>query len=81
MVNSSAFTFGTDELNGMWVGKFETTGNASTPTIKPEHHHMKSKYKNTICYSAKLNNEATYGLTSTYDSHMMKIVNGVQLPI
>ncbi len=30
-----AFTFGTEELNGIWVGKFETTGNASNPTILP----------------------------------------------
>ncbi len=30
-----AFTFGTDELNGIWVGKFETTGSSSTPTILP----------------------------------------------
>ena len=30
-----AFTFGSDELNGIWVGKFETTGTADTPTVKP----------------------------------------------
>ncbi|MGN1324434.1 MAG: hypothetical protein ACI4VR_04475, partial [Bacilli bacterium] len=30
-----AFTFGTDELSGIWVGKFEITGSASSPTIKP----------------------------------------------
>ena len=30
-----AFTFGDTELNGIWVGKFETTGNATTPMIKP----------------------------------------------
>ena len=30
-----AFTFGTDELKGIWVGKFEITGSASSPTIKP----------------------------------------------
>lgn len=31
----SAFTLGTQELEGFWVGKFETTGNSTTPTIKP----------------------------------------------
>ena len=30
-----AFTFGNQELTGIWVGKFETTGNDITPTIKP----------------------------------------------
>lgn len=30
-----AFTFGDDELTGIWVGKFETTGTADNPTIKP----------------------------------------------
>ncbi len=30
-----AFTFGDDELNGIWVGKFELTGDTTNPTIKP----------------------------------------------
>ncbi len=30
-----AFTFGDKELNGIWVGKFETTGTASAPTVLP----------------------------------------------
>ena len=30
-----AFTFGTEELNGIWVGKFETTGSSTTPTVLP----------------------------------------------
>ena len=30
-----AFTWGTTELNGFWMGKFETTGKISSPTIKP----------------------------------------------
>ncbi|MEG1146127.1 MAG: hypothetical protein RSE21_01695 [Bacilli bacterium] len=29
------FTFGLEELNGLWVGKFETTGSVAAPTIKP----------------------------------------------
>lgn len=29
------FTFNGAELNGIWVGKFETTGTIATPTIKP----------------------------------------------
>ena len=30
-----AFTFGDEELTGIWVGKFETTGTSDMPTIKP----------------------------------------------
>ena len=30
-----AFTFGDTELNGIWVGKFELTGDTTNPTIKP----------------------------------------------
>lgn len=30
-----AFTFGENELTGIWVGKFETTGTVDNPTIKP----------------------------------------------
>ena len=31
-----AFTFGDTELNGIWVGKFELTGDTNNPTIKPK---------------------------------------------
>ena len=30
-----AFKFGEENLSGIWVGKFETTGSADNPTIKP----------------------------------------------
>ena len=33
-----AFTFGSTELNGLWIGKFETTGKVKAPTIKPNQH-------------------------------------------
>ena len=38
-----AFSWGTEEtgyteLNGIWVGKFETTGKVSAPTVKPNQH-------------------------------------------
>ncbi len=35
-----AFTFGTKELNGIWVGKFETTGTPTNPTILPNQRHL-----------------------------------------
>ena len=33
-----AFTFGSTELNGLWIGKFETTGKVKAPTVKPNQH-------------------------------------------
>ena len=35
-----AFIFGTKELNGIWVGKFETTGTSTKPTILPNQRHL-----------------------------------------
>ena len=35
-----AFTFGDQELNGLWVGKFELTGSTSQPTILPNQKHL-----------------------------------------
>ena len=39
-----AFTWGDTELNGLWVGKFETTGKISAPTVKPNQHANISEY-------------------------------------
>ena len=39
-----AFTWGDTELNGLWVGKFETTGKINAPTVKPNQHANVSEY-------------------------------------
>ena len=39
-----AFTWGDTELNGLWVGKFETTGKLNAPTVKPNQHANISEY-------------------------------------
>ena len=44
-----AFSWGTEEtgyteLNGIWVGKFETTGKINAPTVKPNQHANISEY-------------------------------------
>ena len=39
-----AFTWGDTELNGLWVGKFETTGKVNAPTVKPNQHANISEY-------------------------------------
>ena len=39
-----AFTFGKKELNGIWFGKFETTGTTSQPTVLPNEAHISGYY-------------------------------------
>ncbi|MDD4718310.1 MAG: type II secretion system protein [Bacilli bacterium] len=72
-----AFTFGSEELNGFWVGKFETTSkipdDATTPTIKPGIASLRSQNIRTQFETAqKFNTQSTYGLPLTLDAHMMK---------
>ena len=67
-----AFTFGNTELNGIWVGKFETTGNATTPTIKPNIMSLRSQNVSTQFITAQKFGTSNYGSTSKIDAHMMK---------
>ena len=67
-----AFTFGSDELNGIWVGKFETTGTSSTPTVKPDVISLQSQNVSTQFATAQKLGEPTYGVSSNIDAHMMK---------
>ena len=39
-----AFSFGKKELNGIWFGKFETTGTTSQPTVLPNEAHISGYY-------------------------------------
>ena len=70
-----AFTLGTDELKGIWVGKFSTTGNATTPTIKPNLGMLTNQNVSTQFTTSQIFGTTTY-LTSTgvskVDAHMMK---------
>ena len=82
-----AFTFGDEELEGIWVGKFETSGTATSPTIKPgvvslinlnvkEFFDTNLKFAGGIMDSntgvVSFSGNNTYGLTSNIDTHMMK---------
>ena len=67
-----AFTFGDTELNGIWVGKFETTGTADTPTIKPNVRSLRSQKISAQFTTAQKLGTSTYGSTSKVDAHMMK---------
>ena len=53
-----AFSWGTEEtgyteLNGIWVGKFETTGKINAPTVKPNQHANISEYIGEFYTAAK----------------------------
>ena len=67
-----AFTFGDTELNGIWVGKFETTGNATTPTVKPNLQSLTNQKVIVQFLTAQKFGTSTYGSTSKIDAHMMK---------
>ena len=43
-----AFTFGDTELNGIWVGKFELTGDTTNPTIKPNVESLRNQNVSTL---------------------------------
>ena len=73
-----AFTFGDTKLNGMRVGKFETTGSISSPctdeacataslSIKPNLSSVRNK---TISSMQRDDNE--FGFTNKVDTHIMK---------
>ena len=70
-----AFTLGTDELKGIWVGKFSTTGDATTPTIRPNLAALTEQNVSTQFTTSQKFGTTTY-LTSTgasqVDAHMMK---------
>ena len=80
-----AFTWGTEELNGFWIGKFETTGTRTAPTVKPNQHANISEYIGEFYSAAKSigqpdpnnnygganNDDTTNGLTQ--NSHHLAI--------
>ena len=61
-----------EELSGIWVGKFETTGSASSPTILPDVSSLRSQKVSAQFTTAQLLGGTTYGVTANADSHMMK---------
>ena len=67
-----AFTFGDTELNGIWVGKFETTGTADAPTVKPNISSLRSQKISAQFTTSRILGTNTYGSTSKMNAHMMK---------
>ena len=64
-----AFTFGTQELTGFWVGKFEISGSTSQITIKPNITSLRNQTVSSF-FTAIQNMSTTYSLNG--DSHMIK---------
>ena len=61
-----------EELSGIWGGKFETTGTASSPTILPDVQSLRNQKVSVQFTTAQLLGGSTYGITTNADSHMMK---------
>ncbi len=80
-----AFTFGNTELDGFWIGKFETGGTANEPKVKPNiralvNQNISTQFATALKFAGgtqsgstvTFNGNSTYGLTSKTDSHMLK---------
>ena len=70
--NSNGVRENGEELSGIWVGKFETTGTGDNPTIKPDVSSLRNQNVSTQFTTAQEFGTSTYGITSSTDSHMMK---------
>ena len=57
-----AFSFGKKELNGIWFGKFETTGTTSQPTVLPNESHMSGDYAASYLIGCMYNTAKTIGV-------------------
>ena len=71
-ITHPAFTFGDMEVNGIWVGKFETGGTATDPLIKPDISSLRGQKVSEEFTTAQIFGTSTYGMTSNVDAHMMK---------
>ena len=71
-ITHPVFTFGNTEVNGIWVGKFETGGTATAPLIKPNIRSLRSQTVSAEFTTAQRFGTSTYGMTSNVDAHMMK---------
>jgi len=65
-----AFIFGTEQLSGIWIGKFETTGTSAAPTILPSVTSLRSQKVSAQFTTAQIFN--TYVNNTSVDAHMSK---------
>ena len=69
-----AFTFGSEELNGIWVGKFESSGSTSNITIKPNMASLNYYNVSTMFNASRaVESSSLLGLNANQvETHMMK---------
>ena len=70
----SAFTFGDEEIEGFWVGKFELTGTIDSITTKPnlsslQYERLSDLETNIINMK---NSDNSYGINTSTDNHIIK---------
>ena len=70
--NSDGVLEQSEILNGIWVGKFETTGSVDTPKIRSNAKSLVNKTISTYFNVSQKFGTSTYGSTSKVDAHMMK---------
>ena len=80
-----AFTWGSEELNGFWIGKFETTGSIKDPTVLPNQYHKANEYIGVFYDIAKSigqpdpNNTYGNGTATTSNAHNLAILSSHML--
>lgn len=80
-----AFTWGSEELNGFWIGKFETTGSIKDPTVLPNQYHKANEYMGVFYDIAKSigqpdpNNTYGNGTATTSNAHNLTILSSHML--
>ncbi|MGE5455684.1 MAG: competence type IV pilus major pilin ComGC [Ignavibacteriales bacterium] len=68
-----AFTFGTTEVSGMWVGKFETTGTTTSLTILPNTTSLTFETIKTMYDASRaMQSNSIYGTNTDGNIHMAK---------
>lgn len=72
LLTHPAFTHDSKELSGFWVGKFETTGTTTIPTVKPSSISLRGRTLSEQDVTVKRFTNPMYGLSSTIDPRVMK---------
>ena len=64
-----AFKFNNSNKTGFWIGKFETTGTSTSPTVLPDLAALVNQNVSTQFTTSKV--FQTYGLSNNVDAHML----------
>ena len=69
-----AFTFGEEELEGFWIGKFELTGDINNITTKPNLTSLSNQTVSSFATNIMAMNDSgnQYGFNTSTDTHMIK---------